>query len=55
MHALAREEHDPIKVKVFRFLGQVAAIPHVKRHGLEQARKNELKAFYEMTQKTHKT
>ncbi len=31
---LAREEKDPVKVKVYRTLGQVAAIPHVKRHAL---------------------
>ena len=31
---LAREEKDPVKVKVYRVLGQVAAIPHVKRHAL---------------------
>jgi hypothetical protein len=34
MHDLAREEKDPIKVKVLRVMGQVAAIPHVKRHAL---------------------
>lgn len=34
MHDLAREEEDPIKAKVYRVLGQVAAIPHVKRHAL---------------------
>lgn len=34
MHDLAREEKDPIKVKVYRVLGQVAATPHVKRHAL---------------------
>jgi hypothetical protein len=34
MHRLAREEKDPIKVKVLRVMGQVAAIPHVKRHAL---------------------
>lgn len=31
---LAREEKDPVKGKVYRVLGQVAAIPHVKRHAL---------------------
>lgn len=31
---IAREEKDPVKVKVYRVLGQVAAIPHVKRHAL---------------------
>jgi hypothetical protein len=34
LHRLAREEKDPIKVKVLRVLGQVAATPHVKRHAL---------------------
>jgi hypothetical protein len=34
MHDLARAEKDPMKAKVFRVLGQVAAIPHVKRHAL---------------------
>ncbi|HSP47065.1 MAG TPA: hypothetical protein VLN47_03205 [Clostridiaceae bacterium] len=34
LHTLAREEKDPIKVKVLRVLGQVAATPHVKRHAL---------------------
>lgn len=34
MHNLAREEKDPIKVKVLRVMGQVAATPHVKRHAL---------------------
>jgi hypothetical protein len=34
MHTLAREEKDPIRVKVLRVMGQVAAIPHVKRHAL---------------------
>jgi len=27
-------EKDPIKVKVLRVMGQVAATPHVKRHAL---------------------
>lgn len=34
MHELAREEKDPIRVKVLRVMGQVAATPHVKRHAL---------------------
>ncbi|OPX46008.1 hypothetical protein CLHUN_04830 [Ruminiclostridium hungatei] len=34
IHTLAREEKDPIKVKVLRVMGQVAATPHVKRHAL---------------------
>ena len=34
IHRLAREEKDPIKVKVLRIMGQVAATPHVKRHAL---------------------
>jgi len=34
LHRLAREETDPIRVKVYRVLGQVAATPHVKRHAL---------------------
>jgi hypothetical protein len=34
INALAREEKDPIKVKVLRVMGQVAATPHVKRHAL---------------------
>ena len=34
LHKLAREEKDPIKVKVLRVMGQVAATPHVKRHAL---------------------
>lgn len=34
MHTLAREEKDPIRAKVYRVLGQVAATPHVKRHSL---------------------
>lgn len=34
MHTLAREEKDPIRVKVLRIMGQVAATPHVKRHAL---------------------
>ncbi len=34
INRLAREEKDPIKAKVLRVLGQVAATPHVKRHAL---------------------
>ncbi len=34
INRLAREEKDPIKVKVLRVMGQVAATPHVKRHAL---------------------
>ena len=34
LHHLAREETDPVRVKVYRTLGQVAATPHVKRHAL---------------------
>ena len=34
LHRLAREETDPVRVKVYRVLGQVAATPHVKRHAL---------------------
>jgi len=34
LHNLAREEKDPIRVKVYRILAQVAATPHVKRHAL---------------------
>lgn len=34
LHRLAREETDPVRVKVYRTLGQVAATPHVKRHAL---------------------
>ena len=34
LHRLAREEIDPVRVKVYRTLGQVAATPHVKRHAL---------------------
>lgn len=34
IHRLAREEKDPIRVKVLRVMGQVAATPHVKRHAL---------------------
>ena len=31
---LARTEKDPVKAKVLRVMGQVALIPHVKRHAL---------------------
>lgn len=31
---MAREEKDPVKEKALRAIGQVAAIPHVKRHAL---------------------
>jgi hypothetical protein len=31
---LAREEKDPVRVKVFRIMAQVANTPHVKRHAL---------------------
>jgi hypothetical protein len=34
IHRLAREEKDPIIIKVLRVMGQVAATPHVKRHAL---------------------
>lgn len=34
LNALARQEKDPVKVKVLRIMGQVAATPHVKRHAL---------------------
>ena len=34
IHRLAREEKDPVKTKVLRVMGQVAATPHVKRHAL---------------------
>jgi len=34
INALAREEKDPIKVKVLRAMGQVAATPHVRWHAL---------------------
>jgi hypothetical protein len=34
IHRLAREEKDPVKVKVLRVMGQIAATPHVKRHAL---------------------
>ncbi len=31
---LAREEKDPVQVKVFRAFGQIAATPHVRWHAL---------------------
>ncbi len=31
---LARDEKDPVRVKVLRVLAQAAATPHVKRHAL---------------------
>lgn len=31
---LARAEKDPVKAKVFKIVGQVTLIPHVKRHAL---------------------
>jgi hypothetical protein len=31
---LAREENDPVRVKVLRVMAQVANTPHVKRHAL---------------------
>jgi hypothetical protein len=34
LNRLAKDEKDPIKIKVYRIMGQVAAIPHVKRHAL---------------------
>ncbi len=34
INRLACEEKDPVKAKVLRVLGQVAATPHVKRHAL---------------------
>jgi hypothetical protein len=34
LHTLAREEKDPVRVKVLRVMGQIAATPHVKRHAL---------------------
>lgn len=34
LHRLAREETDPVRVKAYRTLGQIAATPHVKRHAL---------------------
>lgn len=34
INRLAREEKDPVKVKVLRAMGQVAATPHVRWHAL---------------------
>lgn len=34
INRLAREEKDPVKEKVLRVMGQVAATPHVKWHAL---------------------
>lgn len=34
INRLAREEKDPVRVKVLRAMGQVAATPHVKWHAL---------------------
>jgi len=34
LNRLAHDEKDLIKVKVYRVFGQIAAIPHVKRHAL---------------------
>lgn len=34
IHRQAREEENPVRVKVLRTLGQIAATPHVKRHAL---------------------
>jgi hypothetical protein len=34
MLRLAREEKDPVRVKVLRVMAQVALTPHVKRHAL---------------------
>ncbi len=34
VNALARDEKDPVKAKVLRALGQVAATPHVRWHSL---------------------
>ncbi len=34
MHELARVESDPLREKALRTMGQIAAIPHVKRHAL---------------------
>ncbi len=34
LNTLAREEKDPVRVKVLRAMGQVAATPHVKWHAL---------------------
>ena len=34
MNTLAREEKNPVRAKVLRAMGQVAATPHVKWHAL---------------------
>lgn len=34
INRLAREEKDPVRVKVLRAMGQVAATPHVRYHAL---------------------
>jgi hypothetical protein len=34
VNALARDEKDPVKIKVLRSMGQVAATPHVRWHSL---------------------
>lgn len=34
INRIAREEKDPVRVKVLRAMGQVAATPHVKWHAL---------------------
>lgn len=34
INRLAREEKDPVRVKVLRAMGQVAATPHVRWHAL---------------------
>ncbi|MHB1454965.1 MAG: putative immunity protein [Saccharofermentanales bacterium] len=34
INRLAREEEDPVKAKVLRAMGQVAATPHVRWHAL---------------------
>jgi hypothetical protein len=34
INRLAREEKDPVRVKVLRAMGQVAAVPHVRYHAL---------------------
>jgi hypothetical protein len=35
LNALARDEKDPVKIKVLRVMGQVAATPHVRWHSLD--------------------
>ena len=34
LNRMAKEEADPVRVKVLRALGQVAAVPHVRWHAL---------------------